>query len=64
MQNENFYIWCAKFIKNLDKVFLCKRNQVSSNEGQHLYSRGESNCKIDKSMDNFSKKKFQEKFLL
>ena len=27
--------------------------QVSSNEGQHLYSRGESNNKIEKYIENF-----------
>ena len=46
MQNENFHIFpperWAKFIQNLHKVFLVKRIEFSSNEGQHLYSRGES----------------------
>ena len=57
MPNKNFQFCSpeqrAKFIQNLHKHFKVKGIQVSSNEGQHLYSRGESNCKIEKYIANF-----------
>ena len=51
MQNENFHIFSPE----------PRGIQVSSNESQHLYSRGESNCKIEKHIDNFKQFFPQEK---
>ena len=64
MPNKNFQFCSpeqrAKFIQNLHKHFKVKGIQVSSNEGQHLSSREESNCKIEKYIANFKKKFSQE----
>ena len=68
MQSENFHIFSPEpwqiFIQNLHEVlvFLGKEIQFSSNEGHHLYSKQESNSKLEKYINSF-KQFFPEKQL-